>query len=321
MKTITAVTINKPSVTSIEIQYKNYLTSLKEKQENLETIRQNPMEYNKLGELTFKFVKNVVLKSSHNKSNISSTTLEYDEVVNMVTTKVIRKTDEVLAVSEKGMIPFVMTIASRETSDICKKWRRQYLKKKDKMDEDEEGTDQMSENEGKKSGNDKEERESRFVDFDEVKWGTLRDDYNLEEDCMRNEEKLDRLQKVLPIYDELSRMNAFDVLSFVVTKGILTDKGGGIVRARILAKKMDGLLKKADEKNINKAKVAEKIYRYFFLHAADEIGISYEKYFGDFSDQNLPDYDSVEELAKKITKGASRCKCKLLKRFDLVDVA
>ena len=277
----------------IEKEYKEFLNTLKARNYTADTIKNDYFTYNDAAEKTFEYLSKVALRSVRNRNLINATGYDFDMFADDITMHILRKLDAILACNSEYVIPFIITLVNNEVVSICRKWERTYpsLKKTAKIS-----------NEGDYPVDTKEpDYNSVFNFLDDVAWGLIADVVDIEADIIRQENMVENHASVLKALANSNFCSRFELVSLLATK-VITNSDNRCMKTRALAKAID---------KIGLDAVSEAC----FETAASVFEISYDTYFGQFTNDHVPMYSSIEELCDKISKASNNCAVKLCKKM------
>lgn len=273
----------------IEKEYRDYLRALKERCMTAAAVEKDAFIYNDAAEKTLAYLSRVALRSVRNRNLIGTTGFDFDMFADDITMHILRKLDAILTCVPEHMMAFLVSIVNNEVVSICRKWQRMNPKMKDTS-------------EGARAEEDNELENGRLVrQLDEVAWGRIAADIDVEESLIRREteaEDHNRICKTLAYSGDCSR---FEMLCLLATKVVVGDDGR-CMKTRALAEAIDRLgLRTVSERCFEKAAFA--------------LGVSCDAHFGSFSSDALPAYSSVEQLCDKISKASHHCAVKLCRKM------
>lgn len=277
----------------IEKEYKEFLNTLKTRNLTAETIKNDYFIYNDAAEKTLEYLSKVALRSVRNRNLINATGYDFDMFADDITMHILRKLDAVLACNSDYMIPFIITLVNNEVISICRKWERTYpsLKKANKVS-----------NTGDCPVDAKEpDYNSVFNFLDDVAWSLIADDTDIEADIIRQENRGENRATVLKALANSSACSRFELVSLLATK-VITNSNNRCMKTRALAEAID---------KIGLDAVSEAC----FETASSVFDISYNTYFGQFTNDYVPAYSSIEELCDKISKASNNCAVKLCRKM------
>lgn len=277
----------------IEKEYKEFLNTLKTRNLTAETIKNDYSTYNDAAEKTFAYLSKVALRSVRNRNLINATGYDFDMFADDITMHILRKLDAVLACNSDYMIPFIITLVNNEVISICRKWERTYpsLKKTNKVS-----------NMGDCPVDAKEpDYNSVFNFLDDVAWGLIAADIDIEEDIIRQENMAENNATVLKALANSSACSRFELVCLLTTK-VITNSNNRCMKTRALAEAIDKI-------GLNAVSEA------CFETAASVFNVSNDTYFSQFTTDNVPAYSSIEELCDKISKASNNCAVKLCKKM------
>lgn len=282
------------NVTKIEKEYKDFLITLKARNMTAESIQNDFFTYNEAAEKTLEYLSKVALRSVRNRNLINATGYEFDMFADDITMHMLRKLDDILACDNEFIIPYIVKMVKNKVVSICRKWESTYptVKKPTKTTED--INDTAVEN-----------REPEFnsvVNFlDDVAWGMIADDTDIEEDIIRKENMIENHETVIKALANTNACSRFEMVSLLATK-VITNSNGRCIKTRALAEAIDKI-------------GLDAVSKVYFKKAASVFDISSDTYFSSFTNDYVPAYSSVEELCSKISKASNNCAVKLCKKM------
>lgn len=277
----------------IEKEYKEFLNTLKSRNLTAEAIQNDYFTYNDAAEKTFEYLSKVALRSVRNRNLINATGYDFDMFADDITMHILRKLDAVLACNSDYVIPFIITLVNNEVVSICRKWERTYpsLKKATKVS----NVDSYPVDAKEPDYN------SVFNFLDDVAWGLIADDIDIEEDIIRQENMVENHATVLKALANSSACSRFELVCLLATK-VITNSNNRCMKTRALAEAIDKI-------GLNAVSEA------CFETAASVFEISYDTYFSQFTNDYVPLYSTIEELCDKISKASNNCAVKLCKKM------
>lgn len=277
----------------IEKEYKEFLNTLKARNFTADTIKDDYFTYNDTAEKTFEYLSKVALRSGRNRNLINATGYDFDMFTDDITMHILRKLDAILACKNDFVIPFIITLVNNEVVSICRKWERTYpsLKKIVKPSNDSDFPMDTKEP----------DYNSVFNFLDDVAWGLIADDTDIEEDIIRQENMVENRATVLKALANSTACSRFELVSLLATK-VITNSNNRCMKTRALAEAIH---------QIGLDAVSEAC----FETAASVFEISHDTYFGQFTNDYVPMYSTIEELCDNISKASNNCAVKLCKKM------
>lgn len=267
----------------VEKDYKEFLDEMKLNGMTAEALKSVPEKYNEAAEKTLDFLSQLVLRSSRNRSLINATGYPRDMFADDITLHILRKLDAILACSNEAVIPYTVKLVNREVVSICRKWKRTYPDVKENAAQADEA-----------------EPHPMVSFLDDVAWGMIADDTNVEDEVIAEENAAESHDAKLRAIESFHTCSRFELLSLLVTK-VIPDKGGKCMKNRDLAEQLDALGLDAVSKK-------------YFKRAAKIFGVSYKAYFSSFTNNRMPKYTTISNLCDKISKASYACGVKLCKK-------
>lgn len=279
---------------TIEKNFKEYLNTLKNLNATATSIKESYDKYNHLAEITMEFVSKVVLLSSKNRNLINSTGYDFSMFADDITMHIMDKLDAVLSCSPDQMIPFIVTMTNRKVIDICRKWMRTYPTHTQIN-----STSAMDVN---NNNNNKDYNMRPIVTFlDDIVWGLIADETDMEAEILRQEETKERHSTVLNVLKNANSCSRFEIVSLLYTK-VFTNNDNKCMKTRTLAETLDKFgLNSVSETCLKTAKTV--------------FNIALDDYFDSFTNDEMPAYNSIEELCDKISHASNNCSVKLCKKI------
>lgn len=281
------------ATTKIEKEYKEFLNELKNRSLTAEAIQSDYFVYNDAAEKTFEYLSKVALRSVRNRNLINATGYDFDMFADDITMHILCKMDAVLACNNDYVIPFIITLINNEVVSICRKWERTYpsLKKTTKSSNVEDHSVDTKEP----------DYNSVFNFLDDVAWGLIADDVDIEADIIHQENMVENNATVLKALANSSACSRFELVCLLTTK-VITNSNNRCMKTRALAEAIDKI-------GLNAVSEA------CFETAASVFNVSNDTYFSQFTTDNVPAYSSIEELCDKISKASNNCAVKLCKKM------
>ena len=280
---------------TIENDYKEYLMTLKSLNTTMRSIKDDRIKYNELAEKTLEFISKVVLlRCSRNRNLINSTGYEFDMFADDISMHIINKLDIILSCDKENMIRFIVTLSNNKVLDIFRKWNRTYPSLTPPK------TPYTSADSNNGGNNTETENKSVFNFLDDVSWGFIAADTNIETEILNKEQEIEQHTTVLKALKNTNSCTRFEVLSLLATK-VITISDNRCTKTRKLAEAIDthGLYSVSVE---------------YFEMASTIFNISYEDYFDCFSNDFTPKYNSIDDLCNKISHASNSCSIKLCKK-------
>lgn len=287
------------SITKIEAEYKELLCSLKSMGATAKAIREDDDTFNKFVGKTMEYLNKVVLRSKRNWALINATGYEFDMFVDDIAMHIFLKLDAILDRDDEYLIPCIVRTVNNEVVNMVREWYKIYPKP---QKSDEKKGEQV-----KKRGNDV------VINFlDEVGWSMLADETNIEEELMAKETHEELCSAMMEYFGTCSCFGLVCLLATkVLTKGNRSNKKNRNRKGDWSYMKNRELAKAIDTRGL--APVAKRC----FTRAAAELEIPKEV-FSTFIHDDVPEYDTLEELGDKISKASNYCAVKLCKKMGLI---
>ncbi len=157
-------------------------------------IREDPGLYNDLAVEIYRFVTEVALMSSANRSTMGVSDIPFEEFADDCTMKLLDKLDQIFACDEHFRIPYIVMMVGNQVKDTVRKWASVYQVRKIKQHED-----------------DEEKREMFVKLLDDQDWSLIRDEFDLAAACEDREIAL----MALEILNE--KVRDFQGICFIAT--------------------------------------------------------------------------------------------------------
>lgn len=288
------------NVTKIEKEYKDFLINLKARNMTAESIQNDFFIYNETAEKTLEYLSKVALRSVRNRNLINATGYEFDMFADDITMHMLRKLDDIFACDNDFIIKYIIKMVNNQVISICRKWESTYptLKKTSKTTA--EINDTADEN-----------RDPEFnsvINFlDDVAWGLIADDTDIEEDIIRQENMIENHEAVIKALANTNACSRFEMVSLLATK-VITNSDDRCMKTRALAEAIDAI-------------GLDTVSEACFENAASVFDISSDTYFSSFTNDYVPAYSSIEELCDKISKASNSCAVKLCKKMGATRVS
>lgn len=288
------------NVTKIEKEYKDFLISLKTRNMTAESIQNDFFIYSETAEKTLEYLRKVALRSVRNRNLISTTGYEFDMFADDITMHMLRKLDNVFACDNDFIIKYIIKMVNNQVISICRKWESTYPTFKKTSKTTVEINDTVDEN-----------REPEFnsvVNFlDDIAWGLIADDTDIEEDIIRQENMIENHKEVIKVLANTNACSRFEMVSLLATK-VITNSDDRCMKTRALAEAIDAI-------------GLDTVSEACFEKAASVFDISSDTYFSSFTNDYAPAYSSIEELCDKISKASNSCTVKLCKKMGATRVS
>lgn len=288
------------NVTKIEKEYKDFLITLKARNMTADSVQNDFFIHNDTAEKTFEYLSRVALRSVHNRTLINATGYEFDMFADDITMHMLRKLDDILACNDEYIIPYIVKLVKNKVVSICRKWESTYPSLKKTRKTTKENNDATEDN-----------REPEFnsvVNFlDDVAWGLIADDTDIEEDIIRQENTLENHEAVIKALANANACSRFEMVSLLATK-VITNSDDRCMKTRALAEAIDAI-------------GLDTVSEACFEKAALVFDISSDTYFSSFTNDYVPAYSSIEELCDKISKASNSCAVKLCKKMGATRVS
>lgn len=138
-----------------------------------EEVKNDKVLYNKVAVIAYEFFERVVLKSSRNKSYINSTGIEPMEFIDDVVMHFLKNLDKVIECDSVYRVRFVVMMANNKVVDKVRGWYRMYPVKNKKNNEEKIDMNEIDKNENEETYD--------VINFlDEITWGTIAAEYDVE---------------------------------------------------------------------------------------------------------------------------------------------